>query len=293
MDERRHLLHADSAGYVPVRVHGIDDHERFREGPGRRAVELEDGRRPPRQAVLEDGSEGAVLQDEQFAQVPAEPEDLRLGPVDADALRPRLQETDFVRLAFLHVAEDVVHMERRAVHRAHALRRVRDPVTGDDLDFETAKPSARVRMFSVHPHGPLEHVAEGESLSLEDLARRFRREGDEDVDLRAGEVYALRDGTDEQRFRLQPFRGDLRLERLHHVVDDALNPTILLLRGQDLAEDLLLERRHHRPNPLGIFRIPPGEEPSHARVYPSRPFIWAAPTMPSIRNCTAIAASKS
>src|SRR2546427_8618174 len=175
MDERRHLLHADSAGYVPVRVHGLDDYERFREGPRRRAVELEDRRRPPRQAVFEDGWEGAVLQDEQFAQVPAEPEDLRLRTVDADALRPRLQETDLVRLALLHVAQDIVDMERRAVHRAHALRRVRDPVTGDDLDFETAKPSARVRMFSVHPHGPLEHVAEGEALPFEDPARRVRR----------------------------------------------------------------------------------------------------------------------
>src|SRR2546430_17717683 len=103
MDERRHLLHADSAGYVPVRVHGIDDYERFREGPRRRAVELEDRRRPPRQAVFADGSAGAVLPDEPFAQVPAEPAGPPLRPADADVLRPRPQQRAAARLALLDV----------------------------------------------------------------------------------------------------------------------------------------------------------------------------------------------
>src|SRR6266566_443101 len=293
MHERRHLLHADSARDVPVRVHGIDDHEGFRERPSGRTIELEDGRGPPGEAVLQDPSEGAVLQDEEFAQVSAEAEDLRLGPVDADALRPRLQEAHVVLLAFLHMAEDVIHVERGAIDGAHALRRVRDPVARDDLDFEPAVPSARVRMLRVHPHGPLEYVAEGEPFPLQDLARRVGRKGDEDVDLGAGEVDALRDGTDEQRFRPQALRGDLPLKDLHHVADHALDASVLLRRGQDFPKDLLLERRHRRPNPLAVFRIPPGGTPrSIHRAYRMRPFIWAAATMPSIRNCTAIAARR-
>ena len=197
MDKGRHLLHADGARDVPVRVHGIDDHERFRERPRGWTIELEDGRGPPGEAVLQHTSEGAVLQDEQFAQVSAEAEDLRLGSVDADALRPRLQEAHVVLLALLHMAEDVIHVERGAIDRAHALRGVRDPVARDDLDFEAAVPSARVRMLGVHPHGPLEHVAEGEPFPLQDLARRVGRERDEDVDFGPCEVDALRDGAHE------------------------------------------------------------------------------------------------
>src|SRR5207302_5546987 len=119
------------------------------------------------------------------------------------------------------------------------------------------------------------------------------REGDEDVDLGAGEVDALRDGAHEQWFRPQSLRGDLPLEGLHHVADHALDASVLLRRGQDLPENLLLERRHRRPNPLAVFRIPPdGPLPSIGAGYRMRPFIWAAATMPSIRNCTAIAASR-
>src|SRR5207247_4612129 len=163
----------------------------------------------------------------------------------------------------------------------------------DDLDFEAAVPSARVRMRGVHSHGPLEDVAEGEPFSLHDLARRVGREGDEDVDLGAREMDPLRDGADEQRFRSQSLRGDLPLEGLHHVADHALDASVLLRRGQNLPKDLLLEGRHRRPNPLAVFRIPPdGPLPSIGAGYRMRPFIWAAATMPSIRSCTAIAASR-
>jgi len=142
------------------------------------------------------------------------------------------------------MSEDVVHVEGRAVDRAHALGRVRDPVTGDDFDLEAAVPAAGVRMLRVHPHGPLEHVAEGEALPLEDLSRGVGRKRHEDVDLGPGEVHALRDGSDEQRFRGEALGRDLGFEDSHHVADHALDAAVLLRRRQDFPEDCVLEPRH-------------------------------------------------
>src|SRR5439155_10433416 len=105
-----------------------------------------DDARAPGEARLEDSSKRSTFQDEQLAQVAAEAEDLRLGAVDADPFRPRLQQPDLVRLAVLHPSEDVVHVERGAVHGTHPLGRVRDPIAGDDLDLEAAVPAAGVRM---------------------------------------------------------------------------------------------------------------------------------------------------
>src|SRR5436853_918546 len=158
MDECRELFDPDRAPDIAVRVHGIDDDERFREGPRGRPLELEDRPGPPGEAGLEDAPERAVLQDEEFAEVSAESKDLRLGAVDADALRPGLQQTDLVRLSFLDVSQDVVDMEGRAIDCAHALARVRDPIARDNLDLEPTEPAARVRMLGIHAHGLLEDV---------------------------------------------------------------------------------------------------------------------------------------
>src|SRR5207249_10628592 len=98
VDERRELFDAHRAGDVPIRIDRVDDGERLREGPRGRQVQFEDDARAPGEARLEDSSKRSIFQDEQLAQVAAEAEDLRLGAVDADPFRPRLQQPDLVRL---------------------------------------------------------------------------------------------------------------------------------------------------------------------------------------------------
>src|SRR5437773_4632041 len=176
VDEGRELFDAHRAGDVAVRVDRIDNDQRLREGPRGRTLQHDDGPGPPGKAAVQDAAEAAVLQDEELAEVAAESEDLGLGPVHADPFGPRLQESDLVRLALLHMSEDIVNVEGRAVDGAHALGRVRDPIAGEDLDLEAAVPAAGERVLRAHPHGPLEHVAEGEALPLEDLPWGVGRE---------------------------------------------------------------------------------------------------------------------
>src|SRR5207245_5095844 len=131
---------------------------------------------PPEGTRLKDAAKRPILQDEQLAQVAAEPQDLRLRAVDADSLGPRLQQADLVRLALFDASEDVVHVERRAVDGAHPLGRVRDPVTGDNLDFEAAVPAAGVRMLGVAMRAFLQELCQAQAGFLEVRARESRRE---------------------------------------------------------------------------------------------------------------------
>src|SRR5207244_996729 len=101
VDKRRELFDAHRAGDVAIRIDRVDDGERLRERPRGRPIQLEDDSRTPGEACLQNAAKRAVLQDEQLAQVAAEPQDLRLRAVDADALGPCLQQADLVRLALL------------------------------------------------------------------------------------------------------------------------------------------------------------------------------------------------
>src|SRR5438552_7432264 len=288
VDEGRELFDADRAGDVAVRVDRIDDDQRLREGPRGQTLQHDDRPGPPGKTAVQDPAEAGVLQDEELAEVAAETEHLGLGPVHADPFGPRLQQSNLVRLPFLHMSEDVVHVEGRAVDRAHALGRVRDPIAGDDLDLEAAVPAAGVRMLRVHPHGPLEHVAEGEARPRQSLSRGVGRERHEDVDLGPGEVHALRDGSDEQRFRREALGRDLGFEDSHHVADDALDAAVLLRRRQDFPEDRVLEPRHR-----ARIRWPYLESRSGGDGQPRSLLSRAAAMMPAMTKCTAMAARRS
>src|SRR3989454_3711603 len=248
MDERRELFDAHRTGDVAIRVDWVDDSERLRERPRGRPIQLEDDPRTPGEARLEDAAKRAVLQDEQLAQVAADPQDLRFRAVDPDSLGPRLQQADLVRLALLHAPEDVVHVERRAVEGGHPLGRVRDPVTGDDLDLEAAVPAAGVRMFGVPMRASLEDLPQGQAAFLEIRPREFRREGDEHVDLRAREVRAFRDRAREERLRLPAFRLERGEEAIQDLPDDFLDPGLLVRRRSDSSEDPFLDRKSTRLN---------------------------------------------
>src|SRR5207245_11376186 len=105
VDERRELFDAHRAGNIAVRIDRIDDRERLWERPRGRPIQLEDDTGPPGGTRLKDAAKRPVLQDEQLAQVAAEPHDLRLRAVDADSLGPRLQQADLVRLALFDASE--------------------------------------------------------------------------------------------------------------------------------------------------------------------------------------------
>src|SRR6059036_4103062 len=98
-------------------------------------------------------------------------------------------------VSLFHAAENVVHVEWRSVDGAHPLGRVRDAITGDDLDLEAAVPAAGVRMFGVAMGAFLEDLPQGQAAFFEVRSREIRRERDEHVDLRAGEMRAFRDGA--------------------------------------------------------------------------------------------------
>src|SRR6266702_2250680 len=246
MHERRELLDGYRARNVPVRIDRVDDDERLREGPARRAIELDEVPLPPREAVLQHAAERAVLQHEEFAQVPAEAHDLRLRAVHADALRPRLQEPDLVRLAFLDPAEHVVDVERRAVDRAHPLRRVRDPIARDDLHLEARVPAARVRVLGVSVLPPLEDLAEGEAARLQLRAGQVRRERDEEIDLDPREMGARHYRSSEERLRLTPLVTQEAGESLEGILHGPFDPRLLLRRRPDPREDLLLDAHADR-----------------------------------------------
>src|SRR2546426_9456112 len=227
VDERRELFDAHRAGNIAVRVDRIDDRERLLERPPGRPIQLEDDPGAPRETRLEDAAKRAGLQDEQLAQVAAESQDLRLRAVNADALGPRLQQADLVRLAFFHASEDVVHVEWRSVDGAHPLGRVRDAITGDDLDLDASVPAAGVRMFGVAMGAFLEDLPQGQAAFFEVRSRHVRRERDEHVDLRAGEMRAFRDGAREERLRLPAFRLQRGPETFEEFPDDTLNTGLL------------------------------------------------------------------
>src|SRR5947208_3196404 len=134
----------------------------------------------------------------------------------------------------------------------------------------------------------VQDVAEGETFPLEDLSRGVGRERHEDVDLGPGEVHALRDGSDEQRFRREALGRDLGFEDSHHVADDALDAAVLLRRRQDFPEDRVLEPRHR-----ARIRWPYLESRSGGDGQRRSPLSRAAAMMPSMTNCTAMAARRS
>src|SRR2546427_6309452 len=228
MDECRELLEAHRARHVPVRVHRVDDHERLLETPPRGTVELDDESSAPSEARLQDPAERPVFQDQELAEVSAEAEDFRLRTVDPDPLRPRFQESNLVRLAILDPAEDIVDVERRAVHGAHPLRGVRNPVARDDFDLEPAIPSAGVGMLGVQMRPAFEDFPESETPCLEVLPRNVTREGDEDIDLRARQVGSFREGAGEERLRVPPALLERRSVAFDDLADHGFDYRFLL-----------------------------------------------------------------
>ena len=250
--ERCELLRGDRARDIPVPVDRVHDHEGFDERAGGWRLELDLRPRAPRPGRFEDAAEGSMLEHEKLAQVSREPADLRLGSVDADPLRPRLEQPDLRRLVLAEVAQDVVHVQRGPVHGGQALRRVRDLVAGDDLHLEALVPTPRVRMLRIHPDGALEDVPEREALLLQVLPREVRRERDEHVDLRLVQMHALRDGADENRLRIEAAGGNPLGQAVREVTDDRPQAAFLVLRRQDSPENADFNRVHRRAQRLPL-----------------------------------------
>src|SRR2546426_415345 len=100
-------------------------------------------------------------------------------------------------------------------------------------------------MFGVAMGAFLEDLPQGQAAFFEVRSREVRRERDEHVDLRAGEMRAFRDGAREERLRLPAFRLQRGPETFEEFPDDTLN-TGLLVRGRsDPCEDLLEDAGEH------------------------------------------------
>ena len=73
LDKSRHLVKRDRGSHIAPWIDRIDHDQRFVKGLCRMVFDINNDMRPPPGSCLKKGGEPAVMEDEQFAQVPENP----------------------------------------------------------------------------------------------------------------------------------------------------------------------------------------------------------------------------